>query len=82
MSFKSDNQRYKGGLEDLGNFKEGFCFRLTTNFNTIWDLCAGSMNEKDKWMQAIYSIMQKSIRNSLIRTDSLFITKNSRIHSS
>ena len=36
-------QGYKGGLEDIGNFKEGFCFRLKSTTNVIWNICADSM---------------------------------------
>jgi len=30
----------KGGLEDIGNFKEGFCFRLNSRTEVIWNICA------------------------------------------
>ena len=32
-----------GGLEDLGNYREGFCFRLKSKTNVIWNLCADTM---------------------------------------
>jgi len=36
-------QGYKGGLEDIGNFKEGFCFRLKSSTNVVWNVCADTM---------------------------------------
>jgi len=53
-------QRYKGGIRDLGNFRDGFCFRLKTKMNAAWDICADSMREKEKWMEAIESVMPKT----------------------
>lgn len=31
------------GLEDLGNYREGFCFRLISRTNVIWNVCADTM---------------------------------------
>lgn len=51
--------KYKGGLEDIGNFREGFCFRLRSKTKIVWNICAENLDLKIKWMQAIYSIMEK-----------------------
>ena len=32
-----------GGLEDLGNYLEGFCFKLKSKTNVIWNLCADAL---------------------------------------
>lgn len=34
------------GVEDLGNFNEGFCFRLNLKTFLIWNLCADSNVDK------------------------------------
>ena len=34
---------FKGGLEDIGNFREGFCFRLKSSTNVVWNICADTM---------------------------------------
>ena len=46
----------KGGVEDVGNFDEGYCFMLKfINFSThiIWELCTDNITQKTKWMDAI-----------------------------
>jgi len=46
----------KGGVEDVGNFEEGYCFMVKyTNYSKfyIWELCTDSVYEKDKWMRRI-----------------------------
>jgi hypothetical protein len=35
-----------GGLEDVGNFKEGYCFRIKSQTKVIWNFCADSMDQK------------------------------------
>jgi len=40
---------FSGGLEDLGNFKEGFCFKVIT-MNQEWVMCAESLPEKENFM--------------------------------
>jgi hypothetical protein len=40
---KIDNAKpgvMKGGVEDIGNFDEGFCFRLKSKTKVIWNMCA------------------------------------------
>jgi hypothetical protein len=37
----------------MGNFKEGFCFRLVAKTGVIWNICADSLNDKESWMEAI-----------------------------
>ena len=46
----------KGGVEDVGNFSEGYCFMLKyTHFNRffVWELCADNSYEKEKWMSTL-----------------------------
>ena len=33
----------KGGVTDLGNYKEGFCYKLKSKTGVHWVLCAESM---------------------------------------
>jgi hypothetical protein len=52
----------KGGVEDVGNFAEGYCFMIKfTNYNKnfIWELCAETIYEKDKWMNKLIEINSK-----------------------
>ena len=53
----------KGGVEDMGNFKEGYCFMLKfvkLNKHYIWELCAETAKEKQQWMQIILRIQKNS----------------------
>ena len=58
----------KGGIEDVGNFTEGYCFMLkflkfTKHY--VWELCAETQSEKDQWMNRITKIQQKNSLNSI-----------------
>lgn len=41
-----DPYKTKGGLEDVGNFKEGYCFRIKSKTKVIWNFCADILSEK------------------------------------
>jgi hypothetical protein len=45
----------KGGVEDEGNFKEGFCFKLSfvLDGKKQFIVCADELNVKEEWMEAI-----------------------------
>ena len=45
----------KGGVEDEGNFKEGFCFKLSfvLDGKKQFVVCADELNVKEEWMEAI-----------------------------
>ena len=60
----------------MGNFKEGFCFRLTTKTNAVWDICADSLKEKERWMDMIESVMPKIFANAYSGDDSLLISNS------
>jgi len=51
---------YKGGLEDIGNFREGFCFRLKSTTKVIWNICADSRDQKQKWMKTIFGLLENN----------------------
>lgn len=42
-----------GGLENIGNFKEGYCFKCMTVPGAVWIMCADSLDVKNTWMNAI-----------------------------
>lgn len=66
-------QRYSGGLEDIGNFAEGFCLSVLSEQET-WVLCADSLEDKEEWMLAIASakgLAQKVIEKKLEGTTTL-----------
>jgi hypothetical protein len=45
-----DTGEYSGGLVDIGNFREGFCFKLYLRNDAVWALCASSFKEKNEWI--------------------------------
>jgi len=45
-----------GGVEELGNFKEGYCFKVNavaTGGDVTWIMCAPSLGDKNDWMKMI-----------------------------
>jgi len=66
---------YKGGLEDIGNFKEGFCFRLKSTTNVIWNICADTMQQKEKWMKTIFGLLENTKQNYQSTGDSLVVSQ-------
>lgn len=61
-----DIQQCKGGLQNIGDFEQGYCFRMKSKTHAIWDICATCKEEKEKWMEKIYSLMatEKNIRDN------------------
>lgn len=56
----------KGGVEDVGNFAEGYCFMLKfTHFSRyyVWELCTDTSFEKDKWMTTMARLNQMNHMN-------------------
>lgn len=47
---------YGGGLEDIGNFKEGFCFKVVKSDDSSWIMCTENIKDKEEWMEAILTI--------------------------
>lgn len=45
------------GIIDIGNQKEGFCFKLISKVGNSWFLCSDSNSEKEAWMQIINNAM-------------------------
>lgn len=41
---------YKGGVQDYGNFSEGYCFKVETLHSTIWIVCCDDSGQKEKLM--------------------------------
>jgi hypothetical protein len=37
----------------LGNFKEGFCFKIITSEDDEWVVCTDNIEEKDTFMDAL-----------------------------
>jgi len=56
---------YLGGIEDYGNFNEGFCFRanLKEGDFSIWTICTDSLETKKTLMNKIKSIKVKQQRD-------------------
>lgn len=45
-----------GGLEDLGNFREGFCFRILGSHKINWIMCGDALSDKENWMSLIEKV--------------------------
>ena len=56
------NGEFSGGIEDYGNFKEGYCFKLTemaSNAGETYIICADNPVDKEDWMNAISKVKKK-----------------------
>lgn len=45
---------------------------------TIWDLCAETITQKEKWMKFIETIIPKSISSSILGVNTLSIMRENR----
>ena len=56
------NSKFLGGVEDIGNFKEGFCFKLKQRSSgTIeWIVCADTPDEKGQWLGILANLRLKA----------------------
>jgi len=51
-----------GGVEDLGNFKEGFCWKVNADMDgeeVTWIMCTLDLFEKETWMTMIAEVKGK-----------------------
>jgi hypothetical protein len=51
---------FSGGLEDLGNFKEGFCLKIISSDDDEWVVCTDNMEEKENFMEALAIVKGKA----------------------
>ena len=57
-----------GGIEDIGNYKEGYCFRLQLKTSAIWNICSDShVIIIDSYIIARQNIMDECIYESYSR---------------
>jgi len=49
----------KGGVEDIGNYREGACFRIRSKTNAVWNLCSDTLPEKAAWIAAFKKLLPK-----------------------
>jgi len=47
---------YSGGVEDIGNFREGFCWKVVKSDDVEWIMCSSSNDKKEDWMDAIVKV--------------------------
>lgn len=76
----AEDTKYKGGIEDFGNFAEGYCFKIKTESSdmTLWVICTTSMEDKKKLMATLKRIRLKAQRdNGEIVTSASFKTEPS-----
>jgi len=45
-----------GGVEDIGNFREGFCFSINTSDDDMWVVCSEALADKTEWMESVASV--------------------------
>jgi len=53
---------YTGGVEDLGNFREGFCWKVNGSQDgedVTWIMCSNDLFEKEHWMEIIRLVKDK-----------------------
>jgi hypothetical protein len=61
------NMQCKGGVEEVGDFSEGFCFMLKFRVNGkpyIWELCAETLLEKQIWMNNLLQLTNPNNNNN------------------
>ena len=63
---KDKNRTNLNGIQDFGNFAEGFCFKILVSRPKIesWVLCAATLDEKNKFMNLIKAEKIESQRDS------------------
>lgn len=47
---------YGGGVENLGDFREGYCWKVNAiveGSDVTWIMCANDLYEKETWMKTI-----------------------------
>ena len=60
-----EQKKYLGGIEDFGNFKEGFCFKVKTEAgeSLVWIICVDSQAKKKELMNALRKLKLKEQRD-------------------
>ena len=60
----TEESAYKGGIEEFGNFKEGYCFKVKTESGEsfVWILCFQDRQNKKKLMLAMKRLKLKEQR--------------------
>jgi hypothetical protein len=58
----------ENGIQEFGNFSEGYCFKILTNGNTkkpvIWVLCLDTLEEKNKYMNMLKKLTIQTQRDN------------------
>ena len=62
----SEDQGYNGGLKNMGSFKEGECFKISTDSagNWVWMICVENSKNKNNIMGLIKKLVVKNQRDS------------------
>jgi hypothetical protein len=58
----TEQAEYKGGIEDFGDFPEGFCFKINTG-TAVWVICADTASDKAVLMNFMRKIKLQFQRN-------------------
>lgn len=63
---------YQGGVEELGNFREGFCWKVNAMIGgdeITWIMCTQNLTDKEVWMETIRLV--KDMFTSFAKTKAL-----------
>jgi hypothetical protein len=55
---EDDEGNETGGVQDIGDFKEGFCFKLIAKTGDQWTFCADTKPLKEKWLSEIRPLVK------------------------
>lgn len=64
---KQKGNTFKGGIEDLGNFKEGHCFivkYISLSNKGILEMCTENLIQKNEWMKKLVKLVKKDEKSS------------------
>ena len=72
----SDNIQYGGGIENYGDFEEGYCFKIIMKNDERFTICADTKQEKEKWMNSLFILKQEE--NTVIHSKSNHLSHHSK----
>lgn len=51
-------ETFSGGLEDIGQFSEGYCFKVENRLEESWNLCCNQLEEKIRWLGKLQQLIR------------------------
>lgn len=74
---------YEGGVEDVGNFQEGYCFIIKyIHFSSkyMMEICCDTISDKDNFMKNLVSLIPKKETQNSNNTGALNEQKDSKLN--